>query len=225
MKFSRFWMLAVFFICSNMTIMAQLKYCMTFDDFVADKWELADNASVKPIDAAKRRIINTSDFHVVSSDKELSDRLNKKAYAVMDGPTLYVNCRHYRYQGLPFGPGYAYGFRYDNNKICIVNRKIGKGELLTVSAITSVLPVAPATVVGFGLNEAQIANKVCYLVDSAPASNGRTKIKYMGDQFMKELLADKAEAKAVYEAAGEKANRQSAANVLNTLVTAGLIKK
>lgn len=222
----RFYLIfAAIIICGNMTIMAQVKYCMTFEDFVADKWDQAPNASVKPIDAAKRRLINTSDFHVVSSDKELSDRLNKKAYAVMDGPTLFVNCRHYRYQGLPFGPGYAYGFRYDDNKICIVNRKIGKGELLTVSAITSVLPVTPGTIVGFGLNEALLANKVCYLVDSTPVSNGKTKIKYMGDKYMKELLADKPEAKAVYEAAGEKASRQSAANVINTLVTAGLIKQ
>lgn len=217
--------LAALFFCGNMTIIAQVKYCMTFEDFVADKWEQADNASVKPIDAAKRRLINTSDFHVVSSDKDLSDRLNKKAYAVMDGWTLYINCRHFRYQGLPFGPGFAYGFRYDDNKICIANRKIGKGELLTVSAITTVLPLAPGTIVGFGLNEALLANKVCYLVDSAPASNGHTKIKYMGDKYMKELLADKPEAKAIYEAAGEKSSRQSATNVINTLVAAGLIKQ
>lgn len=70
-----------------------------------------------------------------------------------------------------------------------------------------------------------LANKVCYLVETAPASNGRTKIKYMGDNFMKELLADKAEVKAVYEAAGEKASRQSASNVLKTLIAAGLIKQ
>ena len=205
---------------------AQVKYCMTFADFVADQWEQADGASVEPISAAKRRLIQSSDFHIVSSDKKLSDMLNKKAYAVMDGQNLYVNCRHYRYQGIQFGPGFAYGYRYDGDKICIVNRKIGKGELMAVGAIGTITPgVVTSAVVGAAEQEIMLANKVCYLVETAPASNGRTKIKYMGDNFMKELLADKAEAKAVYEAAGEKANRQSASNVLKTLIAAGLIKQ
>ena len=205
---------------------AQVKYCMTFADFVADQWEQADSASVEPISAAKRRLVQSSDFHIVSSDKELSDMLNKKAYAVMVGQSLYVNCRHYRYQGVQFGPGFAYAFRYDGNKICIVNRKIGKGELMAIGAIGTVTPgVFTSAAVGAAEQEIMLENKVCYLVDSEPDKKGKTKIKYINDKFMNELLADNDELKSKYNAAGDKYSRQSAANVIRTLTEAGLIKQ
>ena len=216
-------MAAILTFCGTMTIQAQVKYCMTFAEFVADQWQQADNASVEPISAAKRRLVQSSDFHIVSSDKELSDMLNKKAYAVMDGETLYVNCRNFRYQGTPFGPGYAYGFRYDGDKLIIANRKIGKGVLM-VAGLTGVVPSAPGLIVAYGVTEIQLADKVCYLIDSEADKNGKTKIKYVDDQFMKKVLADKEEAKKQYDAAGDKYGRQSAANVIQTLLAAGLIE-
>lgn len=227
MKKSRFWMIAaILTFCGTMTIQAQVKYCMTFAEFVADQWQQADNASVEPISAAKRRLVQSSDFHIVSSDKELSDMLNKKAYAVMDGQTLYVNCRHYRYQGVQFGPGYAYGFRYDGDKICIVNRKIGKGELMAVGAIGTVTPgVVTSAVVGAAEQEILMANKVCYLVDSEPNKKGITKIQYINEKFINDVLGDNEELKSQYNAAGGKQSRQSAANTLQTLRAAGLIKQ
>ena len=224
MKKSRLWMIAaILTFCGNVTIQAQVKYCMTFAEFVADQWQQADNASVEPISAAKRRLVQSSDFHIVSSDNKLSDMLNKKAYAVMDGQTLYVNCRHYRYQGIQFGPGYAYGFRYDGDKLIIANRKIGKGVLM-VAGLTGVVPSAPGLIVAYGVTEIQLADKVCYLIDSEADKNGKTKIKYVDDQFMKEVLADKEEAKKQYDAAGDKYGRQSAANVIQALLVAGLIE-
>ena len=219
-------MAAILTICGTVTIRAQVKYCMTFADFVADKWDQADGASVEPISAAKRRLVQSSDFHIVSNDKELSDMLNKKAYAVMDGETLYVNCRHYRYQGIQFGPGFAYGFRYDSDKICIVNRKIGKGELMAIGAIGTVTPgVVTSAAVGAAEQEIMLANKVCYLVDSEPNMKGITKIKYINEKFMNDVLGDNEELKSQYYAAGDKQSRQSAANTLQTLGAAGLIKQ
>ena len=220
------WMMAaILTFCGNVMTKAQVKYCMTFADFVADQWEQADGASVEPISAAKRRLVQSSDFHIVSGDKSLSDMLNNKAYAVMDGQTLYVNCRHYRYQGIQFGPGYAYGFRYDGNKICIVNRKIGKGELMAIGAIGTVTPgVVTSAVVGAAEQEIMLANKVCYLVHSEPTKKGITKIKYINEKFINDMLGDNEALKSQYNAAGGKQSRQSAANTLQTLRVAGLIK-
>lgn len=220
------WVLAAtLMFCGNVTVQAQVKYCMTFAEFVADQWEKADGASVEPISAAKRRLVQSSDFHIVSGDESLSDMLNKKAYAVMVGDTLYVNCRHYRYQGVQFGPGYAYGFRYDGNKLCIVNRKIGRGELMAVGVVGAVTPgVGTSAVVGAAEQEIMLANKVCYLVDSEPNKKGITKIKYINEKFINAVLGDNEELKSQYNAAGGKQSRQSAANTLRTLKAAGLIK-
>ena len=224
MKKSRLWMIAaILLFCGNMTTVAQVKYCMNFTEFAADQWQEAEGVSVEEISAVKRRLVQSSDFHIVSSDKELSDMLNKKAYAVMDGQTLYVNCRNMRYQGVQFGPGYAYGFRYDGDKLCIANRKIGKKELLT-AGVTGAVPSVAGLVVAYGVTELQLANKVCYLVDGEADKKGKTKIQFIDDKFMNALLADKAELKSKYNATGDKHGRQSAANVIQTLMAAGLIK-
>ena len=226
MKKILIWVLAATLsFCGNVMLQAQVKYCMTYADFVADQWEQADSASVEPISAAKRRLVQSSDFHIVSGDESLSDMLNKKAYAVMDGETLYVNCRHFRYQGVQFGPGYAFGFRYDGDKICIVNRKIGKGELIAVGAVGTVTPgIVTSAGIGAAEQEIMLANKVCYLVDSEPNKKGITKIKYINEKFINDVLGDNDELKSQYNAAGGKHSRQSAANTLRTLKAAGLIK-
>ena len=224
MKKSRLWMMAaVLTFCGTVAAQAQVKYCMNYTEFAANQWEQADGISVEPINAAKRRIVQSSDFRISSTDKKLEKKFNKEVFAVMDGETLYVNCRNFRYQGTPFGPGYAYGFRYDGDKLIIANRKIGKGVLM-VAGLTGVVPSAPGLIVAYGVTEIQLADKVCYLIDSEADKNGKTKIKYVDDQFMKEVLADKEEAKKQYDAAGDKYGRQSAANVIQTLLVAGLIE-
>ena len=203
---------------------AQVKYCMNFSEFAANQWEQADGVSVEPISAAKRRIVQSSDFRISSSDKKLEKKFNKEVFAVMDGETLYVNCRNFRYQGTHFGPGYAYGFRYDGDKLIIANRKIGTGVLM-LAGLTGVVPSAPGIIVAYGVTEIQLADKVCYLVDSEAEKNGKTKIKYVDDQYMKEVLVDKEEVRKQYDAAGDKYGRQSAANIIQTLMAAGLITK
>lgn len=70
-----------------------------------------------------------------------------------------------------------------------------------------------------------MANKVCYLVDSEPNKKGFTKIKYINEKFINDVLGDSEELKRQYNAAGGKQSRQSAVNTLQTLRAAGLIKQ
>ena len=206
------------------TVQAQVKYCMSFSDFAANKWETEELVSVEPINSVKRRIVQSSDFRITSTDKKLEKKFNKEVFAVLDGETLYVNCRNFRYQGTQFGPGYAYGFRYDGDKLIIANRKIGTGSLM-MAGLTGVVPSAPGIIVAYGVTEIQLADKVCYLVDSEAEKNGKTKIKYVDDQYMKQVLADQEEVRSQYDAAGDKYSRQAATNVIQALMAAGLITK
>ena len=224
MKFIKLWMLATILFCGNLTAMAQVKYCMNYSEFAANQWQQAEGVSVEPISTVKRHIVQSSDFRIASADKELEKKFNKEVYAILDGETLYINCRNFSYQGVPFGPGYAYGFRYDDNKLCIANRKIGMGELIKAGAAGSILPLPPAIIASFAINEAQLANKVCYLIDSEADAKGKTKIKFIDEKFMNEVLANNEELKSKYAAAGGKQSRQSASNTLQTLITADLIK-
>jgi len=219
-------LVAILIICGSMNVLAQdeVKYCMSYSEFANDQWTTAtDEVKVEAISALKRRIVQSSDFKINTGDKKLNKKFNKDVFALKIGDALVVNCRKFRYQGVPFGPGYAYAFRYDGNKLCVVNRKIGKGNLLLAGA-TSVLPVKPGIVAAYGLTELQLANKVCYLVDSDVDSKGKTRIQLMNDAFMNELLAGNEELKEQYYAGADLMGRESASNVLDILNKAGLIK-
>ena len=94
------------------------------------------------------------------------------------------------------------------------------------SGITSALApgVIASAIAGTGLTEVQLANQVCYLVDSEAGSNGKTKITQIGDQVISALLADRKDLLEKYNAAGDKRTRQSALNVLSVLRAAGLLE-
>ena len=66
---------------------------------------------------------------------------------------------------------------------------------------------------------------MCYLVDSEPNKKGITKIQYINEKFINDVLGDNEELKSQYNAAGGKQSRQSAVNTLQTLRAAGLIKQ
>ena len=49
--------------------------------------------------------------------------------------TIYVNCRNLRFENTGFGNGYTKGYRYDGDKLCIVNKIIGKAALTRQSLL------------------------------------------------------------------------------------------
>lgn len=215
--------------CSITSVQAQVKYCMNYSDFTNDQWMTTDTAWAEPISPAMRRIVQSSDYKIKSNDETLEKKLNKEAFAVVIGKEIYVNCRNFRHQGVRFGNGYARAFRLGNNKLCVVNRKVGKSTMLETgltSAVGSVVApgVAVSAISGIGLTEVQLANQVCYLVDSDAGSNGKTAITQIGDQLVQELLSDKKDLLDKYNAGGDKRSRQSALNVLTILHEAGLLK-
>ena len=190
----------------------------------------AYRAWAETISAASRRIVQSSDYKMKSTDEALEKKLNKEAFAVVTGDGLYVNCRNFRHQGVRFGNGYARGFRMADGKLCVINRKVGKSTLMEAGltgGITSVVApgVIASAIAGTGLTEVQLANQVCYLVDSDAGSNGKTKITQIGDQVIAVLLADRKDLLDKYNAAGDKRTRQSALNVFTVLREAGMLER
>lgn len=220
---------AILTLCGAMNVQAQVKYCMSYSEYASGQWAQADTAWAEAISAVSRRIVQSSDFKMKSTDKVLEKKLNKKAFAVETAGGLYVNCRNFRHQGVRFGSGYARGFRLADGRLCVVNRKVGKSTLietgLTSGLTSAVAPgVFPAAIAGTGLTELQLANQVCYLVDSDAGSNGKTKVSQIGDAVIQQWLANRKDLLEKYNAAGDKRTRQSAMNVLTILREAGLLE-
>ena len=215
------------FLCGLLTIAnAQVKYCMNYTEFVKGQWKTAEHVSVANKNEAMKRIVQSSDYKMEADDEALEKLLNKKAFAVEIDHSLYVNCRTFRHQGVRFGAGYALAFRLGNDKLCVVNRKVGTSTLIetgVVSGLTSFTPLVVSAIASAGLTEVQLANQVCYMVDSEASSNGKTKVTQIGDQLMPELLGNQKALLEKYNAAGDKRTRQSALNVLAVLHEAKLI--
>lgn len=216
------------FLCGLLTIAnAQVKYCMNYTEFVKGQWKTAEHVSVANKNEAMKRIVQSSDYKMEADDEALEKLLNKKAFAVEIDHSLYVNCRTFRHQGVRFGAGYALAFRLGNDKLCVVNRKVGTSTLIetgVVSGLTSFTPLVVSAIASAGLTEVQLANQVCYMVDSEAGSNGKTKVTQIGDQLMPELLGNQKALLEKYHTAGDKRTRQSALNVLAVLHEAKLIK-
>ena len=216
------------FLCGLLTIAnAQVKYCMNYTEFVKGQWKTAEHVSVANKNEAMKRIVQSSDYKMEADDEALEKLLNKKAFAVEIDHSLYVNCRTFRHQGVRFGAGYALAFRLGNDKLCVVNRKVGTSTLIetgVVSGLTSFTPLVVSAIASAGLTEVQLANQVCYMVDSEAGSNGKTKVTQIGDQLMPELLGNQKAVLEKYHTAGDKRTRQSALNVLAVLHEAKLIK-
>ena len=216
------------FLCGLLTIAnAQVKYCMNYTEFVKGQWKTAEHVSVANKNEAMKRIVQSSDYKMEADDEALEKLLNKKAFAVEIDHTLYVNCRTFRHQGVRFGAGYALAFRMGNDKLCVVNRKVGTSTLIetgVVSGLTSFTPLVVSAIASAGLTEVQLANQVCYMVDSEAGSNGKTKVTQIGDQLMPELLGNQKALLEKYHTAGDKRTRQSALNVLAVLHEAKVIK-
>lgn len=226
---SKIWLTFALLLLGGLLTMAnaQVKYCMNYTEFVKGQWKTAEHVSVANKNEAMKRIVQSSDYKMEADDEALEKLLNKKAFAVEIDHTLYVNCHTFRHQGVRFGAGYALAFRLGNDKLCVVNRKVGTSTLIetgVVSGLTSFTPLVVSAIASAGLTEVQLANQVCYMVDSEAGSNGKTKVTQIGDQLMPELLGNQKALLEKYHTAGDKRTRQSALNVLAVLHEAKLIK-
>ena len=80
-----------------LTVMAQAqvaKYCMTYADFVAGKWNSVDELT-KGRQACQIKTDNKQ-VRFKTGDKAADKMLKKEAFAVMYGDQLFVNCRNLR---------------------------------------------------------------------------------------------------------------------------------
>lgn len=226
---SKIWLMFALLLLGGLvtTINGQVRYCMNYTEFVKGQWKTAEHVSVAKKNEAMKRIVQSSDYQMEADDEALKKLLNKKAFAVEIDHTLYVNCRSFRHQGVRFGAGYAVAFRMGNDKLCVVNRKVGTSTLIetgVMTGLTSFTPLLVGAIASAGLTEVQLANQVCYLVDSEAGSNGKTKVTQIGDLLMPVLLGNQKALLEKYHAVGDKRTRQSAMNVLAVLHEAKLIK-
>ena len=237
MKQMKLWtLIAIFMICGTMSSLAQkmAKYCMTYDDFVANRWIPMDSLTAGKTKQMCQLTFNNDQYKFKTGNKECDNILKNNVLAVEYGGHLYVNCRNLRCNDIQLDvTNYAQAYRYDGNKICVVAHWITGGALLAavagdVTTIVSPLPVAvPSLVIseGLWLNMEKLNSYRCYLIEGGPNAKGKTAVKRITDEVMEKALADDPALLERYHALEKKKARQSASNILPILMEKGLIKE
>lgn len=219
-----------------LTLMAQagiVKYCMTYDDFVAGNWTEIDDLTLGRTNQACQMKSNYKEVRFKTGDKYADKKIKKEAFAVMYGDQLFVNCRNLRINGAPLDvTGYSQAVRFDKDKVCVMAYKNHTLTSLAGYGLMVASCFVDNTAVRIGLDVGSIgsfigneflSNAVCYLIDSNANEDGKISTKRMNDQFMEELLSNDAQMLEKYKAISSKHNRQSAANVLPILMEKGLV--
>ena len=227
--------LALFCFVSMMANAEVAKYCMSYEDFVADNWKSLDELTAgRTKQVCQIKSGDHGVFYFKTGDKQSDKVLKKEAFAVMYGQQLFVNCRNLRSanSGLETSK-YVQAVRYDKNKLCILAFKTdGVTAVAAFGAAAAGLFAGNTTTrlgwtttsVAFGIINSDLSNLKCYLVDSGANEEGKTAITRINDEFMEKLLADDSALLERYNAIKAKHNRQSAANILPILMEKGLVE-
>ena len=117
---------------------AQGKYCRTYEDFVAGRWN--DVPSLHIDYAIPHQFwAGSCGYKITSDDKATSKLLMKDAFIVEYHDTLFVNLRPLRYKKYKFGVGYVKAIRTVNNILAFMEKDVRNrmrsfvmGQLLSI---------------------------------------------------------------------------------------------
>lgn len=210
------------------------KYCMSYEDFVANKWTPIDSLTQGRTLKFPEVKYDYNEYKIKTGDKVADKFLKKNVFAVSAGKQLYVNCRNMRHNDIVLDVmGYTQAYRYDHDKLCLAVYHINDGAFLLglgadVASLFTSLPMSIAlatTSTALWLASDKLNSFRCYLVDHNANEKGRYDVTRMNDEYMDHLLAHDGQLLARYHAISNKTERQSAANILPTLMAKGLVDK
>ena len=209
------------------------KYCMSYEDFVADNWKSLDSLTAgRTKQVCQIKNGDHGVFYFKTGDKQSDQVLKKEAFAVMYGQQLFVNCRTLGNNGALETSKYVQAVRYDKTKLCLLAyRTDGLTAVAAFGTAAAGLFVGntatrlslTGTSIALGVASESLSNLKCYLVDGTANQQGKPTITRINDEFMAELLVDDAPLLERYNAIKAKHNRQSAANILPILMEKGLV--
>ncbi|MBO6057515.1 MAG: hypothetical protein J6P64_04765 [Bacteroidales bacterium] len=205
---------------TSVSLKAQYRYCTSYEDFVADRWQPLDSIYFDHHSKSRQIWIGGNEYSLTSDDKATKKILKKQAFAVMKGDTLYVNCRNLRFEKTRFGGGYTKAVRIGRDSLLFVNRIIGKAAQMD-AAMSGYFFGA----LGGGLMAAsQVKQQVCYLITSGANAKGKISISLIDDDFMHPIVKDDVDLHTKYYSETEHSKRIRAVHILPILKQAGYIE-
>jgi len=218
MKMKKTFLTTVACVMTTLAGMAQNGYCLTYDDFKADRWVHVDTLYLK-----KRKASSRFDASITSGDKATDKMIYKKALVVRLGDSLYVNGDKVQHLGNRFMAGYASAFRYDQKYLVVLGDR-NEGQYSSVYLGGLMFGAIGGMVAAIGTKASiERSNAICYFVTDG-TDGKRMELKVMDDSFMRMALLKYEALREKYFSVEEKKIRESAVHVLQILHEARLIQ-
>ena len=210
------------------------KYCMTYADFVADRWTPVDSL-VQGRTLQLCQLRSRNGHYRIKTGDEVADRiLKEQVFAVSYGKHLFVNCRRLRCPDNKIGTlDYACAFRYDGSQLCVASYFKSRMPFLielTLDTFGYMVPLGASIAMGVSswtldLSTAGLGHCRCFLIDGKAEADGCYTATRMDDAFVEQLLVGDDLLLRRYMTVDSRRKRQSAANVLPVLIETGLIEE
>ena len=215
---------------------AQVKVCMSYDDFKANKWKAYENLIPGKEPDSVRVKYDGQDFSIKTDDKEINQIIKKDVFIMSIDKQLFVNQHPLRDEDgviLPVN-NYLRALPYKGGKLCVVSYHATLGDVLDLVNIGLDIALLATGHTTWGsiflatdmllTNDELMEHHILFLIDKGPNEKGKIIMTRINDQFMENLLRDDPVTFEKYNGNQKKSNRQSAANILPILVQKGLIE-
>ena len=214
---------------------AQVKVCMSYADYKADRWKpYTDLIEGKEPDSCRVQY-DGIDFKFKTDDKEVNKVIKHDVFLMSLDKQLFVNQHMLRDEDgniLPVN-NYLRALPYKGGKLCVVSYKVTLGDVLDLVNIGLDITLLATGHTTWGsiflatdlllTNDKLMEHHILYLIDKAPNEKGKIVMTRLNDQLMEQLLRNDPVTYEQYYGRGSKGDRQSAANILPILVKKGLI--
>lgn len=217
------------------TAQAQVKVCMSYDDFKANKWKAYEDLIPGKEPDSVRVKYDGTEFSIKTSDKEVNEIIKKNVFIMSVDNQLFINQRTLRDENggvLPVSK-YLRAIPCKDGNLCVVSYHVTMGDVLDLVNVGLDIGLLATGHTTWGTiflatdllltNDDLMEKHVLYLLDKGPNAKGKILMTRIGDQYMEKLLRNDPVTFEQYYGRNKKGNRQSAANILPILVQKGII--
>jgi len=197
----------------TMSVHAQSRYCMSFGDYLADKWYTLDHLQLEYRSDRKAYWNGGANYKPVTGDKKTDKLLKKEARLIQHHDTLYINCHQLSCDGVAFGNWYARTIIFENDYFLFVAPNVKTKQ--KVSNVTFMFGAIGGTIAA----TASRKDYLCYVFNPATEM-----VEALDKDVMVRLLESQPDLQAEYEKADPK-HKCRADVVIPFLQRLGLIER
>lgn len=195
-----------------LTASAQCRYCLSYNDFVGNRWETVDSIDVVRASKGHKFLWGGGDFTIKGTDKASCKMLTSSAFAVIANNKLYVNCKGLKYKKIIFGKGFSRAL------------SLGNRGLIFVGIDSKVAAAARNGAIAGGVAATQEDGRICYLISQGFDGKRYIEVSPVDDEFMAKLLAEQTELLEKYYSETDPSERVHPNRIFSILKKSGYVE-